>query len=83
MNWYDFHYNKEGDKRRLFKLRERLWKAYLYWYHRLKIRFEKCPECNKTVINRSGNLGYDLYMKQKDCTWCKKCSESLNDRNRL
>ena len=77
MNWYEFHYKKNGSKRRLFKLRKKIWDVYLKYYHSFKIRFERCPECNKILINHGENLGYDLYMKQKNCTWCKKCSEAI------
>ena len=77
MNWYNFHYNKEGKKRHLYRLREAFWKVYLHWYNFYKIRFERCPKCNKRLINRGENLGYDLYMEQRNCTWCKKCSKEV------
>ena len=44
---------------------------------KLRIRFERCPKCNKIIINHGQNLYYDLYTKQKNCTYCKKCANRI------
>ena len=36
-------------------------------------RIEKCSRCGKRMLNRKESLHFDLYMKQRDCTWCPKC----------
>lgn len=80
MNWYEFHYKKDGSKRRFYKARKTFWVLYLkikFLKVKLTIRFERCPECNKIIINHGQNLSFDFYMEQKDCTYCNKCSEAI------
>lgn len=40
-------------------------------------RLERCPECNKLILNRQESLSIDLYMGQKNALCCKKCSDKM------
>ena len=50
---------------------------------RLRIRFERCPNCNKRMINYGYNLHFDLYNEEINNTYCKKCAKIQKEVNDL
>lgn len=42
---------------------------------RKRIRIERCYRCHKIIINKGISLHYDLYMKQMNCIYCKRCEK--------